>query len=184
MTNILRSGVAAIVMVLNLLLVQGNATPGNRDEILFNWIAQQTGVPDQTREALTLVLTDVIKQLQTGTPNQTFYGGQLWQTIVTQTGNTGVFPQLRNLGDVEEITVTMALPLPQGVVSKMTAQHKKGQSIWEMAISSMTNRIEDASFVVNNSHNTPPPMPKKTPGSDSGSRDDVSTACKMYPNLC
>jgi hypothetical protein len=43
------------------------------------------------------ILSQVILQLQTGTPNPQWYGPQLWQTIAAQTGNTGIYAALVQL---------------------------------------------------------------------------------------
>lgn len=134
----------------------------------------------------TEILTDVIVQLQTGAPNQFFYGAQLFQIILLQTGGTGIYPQLRSLGNVEDVRVTAEVPLPQGVIYKMIAQHEKGQSIWDLGISSITNQIEYANFVANYSYKPTHPRSKKQPSSDQddGSKSDSSSACRKFPNLC
>ncbi len=49
------------------------------------------------------ILAEVISQLQTGTPNPSFYGIQLWQMISMQTAGRGIYPQLVQLGDVQDI---------------------------------------------------------------------------------
>ena len=92
------------------------------------------------------ILGAMIYQVSTGTPNPNRYGAQLWQTIALQTGNTGIYPQLRQLGVVQNVTLTQWVPLPAGILYAMTVQHAFGQSYWVMGIGTFTNRIEYASF--------------------------------------
>src|SRR4051812_11141122 len=74
------------------------------------------------------ILRQVILQLQTGRPDANWYGAQLWQTIALQTGFTGIYPQLVQLGPVSNITVTQQAPLPSGVLYAATVQHQNGTS--------------------------------------------------------
>jgi hypothetical protein len=93
------------------------------------------------------ILNGVILQGQTGRPNPLWYGQELWQTIAIQTGNTGYYPQLAQLGLVQNIVVTQQLPLPAGILYAMSVRLQYGVSHWVIGISSLTNRIEYASFV-------------------------------------
>lgn len=129
------------------------------------------------------ILAGMIEQLQTGTPNPMWYGAQLWQTIAMQTGNTGVYPQLAQLGSVQDVIVTQQQQLPQGWLFAMTAQHSNGHSIWQMGVSSITNRIEYANFNVGASP-TPPPNPQPNPIPAPSPSPSESEACKKFPNLC
>src|SRR3954468_193926 len=92
------------------------------------------------------ILAAVIQQMQTGTPNPTWYGVQLWQTIAMQTNNSGVYMQLVQLGPVTNIVVNGQTHLPGGPLSSMVAQHQGGVSTWLLGISLYTNRIEYANF--------------------------------------
>lgn len=147
------------------------------------------------------VLAEMIRQAQTGTMNPYWYGPQLWQTIAAQTGNTGIYPQLVQLGPVQNIFVTQQLQLPQGQLFAMTAQHLQGQSRWIFGVSNFSNRIEYANFNVSHTAAPPPlpapfPSPTPIPASDpeDGSSDssppssstepENSEACKKFPNLC
>ncbi len=136
------------------------------------------------------ILQGVIIQLQTGTPNSMWYGAQLWQTIAMQTGNSGVYPQLVQLGQVTNITVTQQQQMPQGMLYAMTVQHMNGQSTWSFGISSLSNRIEYANFNVGASTQplpspAPSPSPKPQPTPPAGTpADGTSQACKKFPNLC
>lgn len=154
------------------------------------------------------ILNGMIYQVQTGSPNPNWYGVELWQLIAYQTGNTGVYPQLAQLGPVRDITINQQLPLPIGVIYAMTAQHTRGTSYWEFGISTLTNRIEYASFVATPG-TTESLLPGPSPGpgspraggqsedpgwdrgsgsgSGSGSRGSGSSnpdACRKFPNLC
>jgi hypothetical protein len=135
------------------------------------------------------ILRGVIQQVQTGTPNPNWYGFQLWQLIAYQTGGSGVYPQLVQLGAVRDVTITGQLPLPTGMVYAMTARHAGGRSYWEFGISTVTNRIEYASFVTG-----PDAGPLPLPGEDeqideprtrpSPKPGGTSEACRKFPNLC
>src|SRR5580704_3951060 len=70
------------------------------------------------------ILAAVIQQVQTGTPNPTWYGAQLWQTIAIQTNNSGVYVQLAQLGPVTNVVVNGQTQLPAGPVYSMVAQHQ------------------------------------------------------------
>ena len=154
-----------------------------------------------------MVLAQVILQLQTGTPNPQWYGMQLWQTIAAQTGNTGVYLNLRQLGPVTNVVVASTVPLPTGVLYGMIAQHQSGWSTWVIGVSSVTNRIEYATFEIGNSPQalpqgpaqgpaqspSPPaglpqtgppqtgPPPNPAPAPPQGGTSD---ACRKFPNLC
>ena len=149
------------------------------------------------------ILAGMILQVQTGTPNPLWYGTELWLTIALQTGDTGVYPQLAQLGVVQNVIVTQQAVLPGGMLYAMTAQHAFGRSYWMMGIGSLTNRIEYATFAAGPgsipytlpgaptvtptlpspapSVGTPasePPVSRPKPG------DRQSEACKKFPNLC
>ena len=91
-----------------------------------------------------VVLMQVILQLQTGSPDPSWYGAELWQTIALQTGNTGVYPWLAQLGPVQNVYLNSQEPLPTGELYLLTAQHQNGTSTWILGISTMTGRIEYA----------------------------------------
>lgn len=145
------------------------------------------------------ILRGVITQAQTGRPNPGWYGAELWQTIAYQTNYSGFYPQLAQLGVVRDVTITTQLPLPTGAIYAMTARHAKGTSYWEIGISTITNRIEYASFRTEVG-NTPAPLPMPAPDDDDRRpRDDdrrsrpapeptktasTSDACRKFPNLC
>jgi len=143
------------------------------------------------------ILRGVITQAQTGRPNPNWYGAELWQLIAYQTNYSGFYPQLAQLGTVRDVTVTEQLPLPTGAIYAMTARHAKGTSYWEIGISTLTNRIEYASFRAEAGTapaplplpapdeedvvRRPRPVPEPTSGGKTASSGD---ACRKFPNLC
>ena len=136
------------------------------------------------------VLGEVIRQFQTGTPNPRLYGQELWNIAAFQTAGTGIYPQLRQLGAVQRIDLIGQVPLPAGIIYRMTATHQNGQSFWDLGISSITNRIEYANFEVGANTPTSPslrpsPAPKIDPQPQPSTPDpSASAACKKFPNLC
>lgn len=144
------------------------------------------------------ILSAVIQQLQTGTPNPSWYGIQLWQTIAAQTNNSGVYPPLAHLGPVTNITIYQQIQMPAGPVYSMLAQHQNGTSTWTLGISIYSNRIEYASFNIGTMPPSLPPSPTgqpvprtaptpgtpATPPTPSPPSSPGSTACQRFPNLC
>jgi len=145
------------------------------------------------------VLMQMILQLQTGTPNPTWYGAQLWQTMAVQTRGTGIYIPLVQLGRVQSVTINEELPLPTGNLYSMTANHQNGTSTWLLGISSITWRIEYADFLVGAAPQAlpqPAPLPpprQRTPSPEPPANpspvpapgpDSPSPACKKFPNLC
>jgi hypothetical protein len=147
------------------------------------------------------ILAGVIQQLQTGTPNPSWYGVQLWQTIAIQTNNSGLYQPLAQLGPVQNISVVNQVQMPTGPVYSLVAQHSGGASTWTLGISMYTNKIEYANFNIN--ANQPPlpappptttpiatgpaPIPGTTPNPPPGPppvANPTSDACKRFPNLC
>ena len=150
------------------------------------------------------ILRGVIAQAQTGRPNPNWYGAELWQTIAYQTNYTGLYPQLAQLGAVRDVTITEQLPLPFGAMYAMTARHARGTSYWEIGISTLTNRIEYASFRADAGglnvpapvtvpddedddipvRTTPKSQPKPEPRSKGTVAESKGDACRKFPNLC
>ena len=144
------------------------------------------------------ILTSVIQQLQTGTPNPSWYGPQLWQTIAMQTNNSGVYMPLVQLGQVTNVVLNGQTQLPAGPVYSLVAQHQQGVSTWLLGISLYTNRIEYANFNIGSTPQQLPaqplPLPQTgapTPGSVPNPPSSAppptsgtSAACKRFPNLC
>jgi hypothetical protein len=145
------------------------------------------------------ILAAVILQLQTGTPNQNWYGAELWQTIAMQTNYSGVYPPLVQLGQVTNVVVSAQSQLPAGPVYSMVAQHQNGVSTWLLGISLYSNRIEYAYFNVGSAipPGLPPqpvplplssaPQPGTTPNPPANpppAASSTSEACRKFPNLC
>jgi hypothetical protein len=147
------------------------------------------------------ILAGVIQQLQTGSPNPSWYGGQLWMTIASQTNNSGQYPALAQLGPVQNINVVNQVQMPTGPVYSMVAQHANGTSTWTLGISTYTNKIEYANFNINAAQpplppqpptttpiiTGPPPTPGATPNPPAGpppTASPSSPACQKFPNLC
>jgi hypothetical protein len=152
-----------------------------------------------------VVLMQVILQLQTGNPDPSWYGAELWQTIALQTGNTGVYPWLAQLGPVQNVYLNSQEPLPTGELYLLTAQHQNGTSNWILGISTMTGRIEYATAAMGASAQSlpnpqpqpepslqpqpepalqPQPSPNPPPNTAPAPAADTSDACKKFPNLC
>lgn len=139
------------------------------------------------------ILWEVIRQLQTGNPNPTWYGPQLWQVIAMQTGNSGIYPQLAQLGVVSTIDITQQQQLPQGVIYSMTAHHQGGTSSWNFGINTFTNRIEYANFNIGQPlplpsvpGNPQPPNPTTPldPSDPKPAPGPGSSSCQKFPDLC
>jgi hypothetical protein len=149
------------------------------------------------------ILRGVIQQFQTGTPNPTWYGVQLWNLLALQTSNTGISLQLVQLGQVRNVAVNSTVPMPTGILYQMTAQHQNGVSNWVLGISSLTRRIEvlESNFgptqqpipvpnlpaqpsAPQDGFPSPSPLPNPTPNPYPSNRDKGSAACQKFPNLC
>jgi hypothetical protein len=138
------------------------------------------------------VLKAVVYQLQTGTPNPTWYGTQLWQTIAMQTQNTGRYHDLVQLGTVIDVTIAYQMQLPGGPLYSMVARHQNGNSAWYLGISDFTRRIEVGSFSVGSAPILPHPTPNQSTSNPNPPPNlppnplpsTASEACKQFPNLC
>ena len=142
------------------------------------------------------ILQGVIQQLSTGTPNPTWYGPQLWQTIAAQTGNSGIYPQLVAAGAPTNITVVQQQQMPQGFMFRLRSQHATGAAFeWLLGISSMSNRIEYMSSNPlqsggpgpnPNPYPSPGPAPAPGPSPNPGPTTipPGGSACQKFPDLC
>jgi hypothetical protein len=134
------------------------------------------------------VLSEFVREVQTGTPNAGLIGMALWQTIALQTGGTGFYPELAALGPVTNVVVNQQLPMEQGMVYALIATHQQGASAWNLGISYITGKIEYATFTINAQPTPlPPPLP---PVHDPGGTQRTelpgqgSPACQKFPDLC
>ena len=191
---------AAIALLLPASQQPANAQAQAEQQALMNVmraIAVQADNRTQQGDAARQVLREVILQLQTGTPNPQWYGRDLWTTIALQTGNTGVYPQLRLLGPVRDVQVTGQTQLPAGMVYGLAARHQNGQSNWVLGYNNLSRRIEYATFEVANAAQAQPlPAPRREPipaqqptpsipdSQPLAAGGETSTACKKFPNLC
>lgn len=125
------------------------------------------------------VLRELVVQLQTGTPDASFIGEQLWQLMAAQTNNTGVYPALVQLGRVQSVEVIARRDLPAGPVYSLKAMHVSGSSTWSLGVSKVTHKVEYANFGINAA--TAPVLP---PQPDPHTTPSTSKACEMFPNMC
>ncbi|WP_155404072.1 hypothetical protein [Enterobacter asburiae] len=134
------------------------------------------------------ILTSMINQLQTGQLNQSWYSPALWQTIAQQTNGTGVYPQLQQLGAVQQVVIQSSQGFPQGNVFKLNVQHQNGSSEWIIGIGNFSNQIDFANFNIIGS-NTPPlpslpnPTSTPTPHPQTPTTPDANS-CQLYPDMC
>lgn len=133
------------------------------------------------------VLASVIYQLQTGTLMQNWYGPNQWQAMYQQTNGSGIYPQLRMLGPVQQVTLLESQGFPQGNVFKLRANHQAGTSDWVLGIGNFSNQIDYAFFNIGNTGNPLPPLPNPTPTPTdkppTPSTPDADS-CQLYPDLC
>jgi len=115
------------------------------------------------------IMATVIRGLQTGQINQSWFGQQLLQTIHQQTNGTFIYQKLVELGPVQNVQVTGQQPVNQGVIYAMRVTHSNGTTEWQMGISQATNRIEYLAVNVTSARATPPPsrQPSAPPPSSS-----------------
>ena len=163
--------------------------------------------PDKLRVQPEQLLVAIITQLQTGNPPPSWYGPAFWQMILSRTGNTGYDRALAELGAVTKVSVVQVQMLPQGAVYGMVATHQGGLSSWSLAVSNQTNRVEYGAFALGNQaeptvqpttrpspiypvpeQSAPPSPPQgpiaQGPASPSSVPENVSAACRKFPNLC
>lgn len=140
---------------------------------------------------------------QTGGPGlYSVFGQQLLQIILQQTGGTGVYVPLVQLGQITNIIIGGVNPLPNGTFVSCRVMHVNGYSDWQIGFSPYTQRIENSVFVpywtaaqvmpqqqtpqytpsptqAPPSFQTPPSQPTQAPTAPT-----QSEACRKFPNLC
>jgi len=134
------------------------------------------------------IIASMINQLQTGQLNQSWYSPALWQTIAQQTNGTGVYPQLQQLGPVQQIEIQASQGFPLGNMFKLNVKHQNGSSEWIIGIGNFTNQIDYANFNIVGSNTPslptlPNPTPTPTPTPPTPSTPDTNS-CQLYPDLC
>ncbi len=146
-----------------------------------------------------VILAQVINALQNGGPPQVYswFGPQLFQTVHAQTGGSGIYPPLRQLGPVVGMHVTGQQPFPAGPVYAVQVQHQGGVTNWFIGISQLTSRIEYLNFEISGTGpgpTAPPPdvsrgpQPNPTPGGGGGTPPQPtpggSDGCRLFPSMC
>jgi hypothetical protein len=137
------------------------------------------------------------------------FGQQLLQLIFQQTGGTGIYAPLVQLGQITNIVIGGINALPNGTFISCRVFHVNGYSDWQLGFSTYTQRIENSTFMpywtapqplpqptqsyqpqpVPNqqptAQNAPPKLEKPTPAAPkTPPAPSVSEACRKFPNLC
>ena len=142
---------------------------------------------------------------QGGAVLTTVFGQQLLQLIYQQTGGTGVYAPLVQLGQIVNIVVGGVNALPNGTFVSCRVFHVNGYSDWQLGYSPYTQRIENSSFLPYwtaaqqmppqpqpqpaspaPAYSAPPPIQQQTgkPQPPQPPAPTQSEACKKFPNLC
>lgn len=134
------------------------------------------------------------------------FGQQLLQIIFQQTGGTGFYQQLVQLGAINNIVIGGINALPNGTFISCRVFHQNGYSDWQIGFSPVTQRIENSTFVPYwtaqqampqqaqpylpnpqqqpQAQNAPPKFEKPTAGNTPPPTPTQSEACRKFPNLC
>ncbi len=133
------------------------------------------------------------------------YGQQLLQLIYQQTGGTGVYMPLVQLGQIVNIFIGGVNHLPNGTFISCRVMHVNGYSDWQIGFSAYSQRIENSTFMPYwTAGQTLPPQQPPSPKQPTGPAASVppiqqqtgkpptpqpvapsqSEACKKFPNLC
>jgi hypothetical protein len=130
--------------------------------------------------------------------NPTPFGQQLRQVIGGQTGGTGIYPALIQLGPILGTYTFAQFPLPGGQIIQGRVFHVGGYSDWELGLSATTGLIEYSRFIPQSYQwGAPPNVPNQTapqPGQPTqtvpGPAPTItpptsqSDGCSKYPSLC
>lgn len=161
-------------------------------------VAQAQGFNiNDPKQALALL----IGAFQNCGPSQNFFimGQLLYQTVYVQTGGTGCYPQLRNLGPVLNMQKLNKTPYPAGPIYTIRTDHQFGTLFWQIAISEWTSKVEY--LTVNAIEPPKPPIPitrKVSPDTENAPDNeqdivdlnkprqqvDPEQACIIYKNMC
>jgi hypothetical protein len=163
----------------------------SEDERIQRWVEAQ------------FVVQKLVDDLSTGKLDRAYLqrngmGPDLLDSLYRRTGGTFKVPELARLGEVMRVALMDEAAMPHGSVYSLTATHERGESNWQIGLSSeMANksykvlyvefkvggtafpRISSASRPVQpsaGSAGTPPPVPAPPA--------DISAACRKYPTLC
>lgn len=103
------------------------------------------------------IVYQLIDQLQTGQPRPVDLAPAVRKLIAEQTGTTGVYPALAQLGIVTYVRIEQTTPMQRGTAYSVTATHEKGISTWQVGIAADTQRVEYVEFKIAKSTAALPP---------------------------
>lgn len=103
----------------------------------------------------------------------TVFGQQLLSLIFQQTGGTGVYMPLVQLGAITNIVVGGVNALPNGTFVSCRVFHANGFSDWQIGFSPYTQRIENSTFVPYWTAAQPLPQPQPQPTQPSANPQQV-----------
>jgi hypothetical protein len=140
---------------------------------------------------------------QTGGPAlYTVFGQQLSYVMFQQTGGTGIYMPLVQLGQITNVIIGGVTQLPNGTFVSCRVVHVNGMSDWQLGFSPYTQRIENSTVTPywtggqqampqpvapqpSQPIGTLPPIQQPTGKPDSQPPSATqSEACKKFPNLC
>jgi hypothetical protein len=139
-------------------------------------------------------MRSLINDLQTGNVKWAFLSPMLANAIMAQTGGTGRYAQLAQLGPPVSVQVIGGRPLQYGGVCVFRTQFPAATLDWQTATG--FGLVQAVSFQYSGPGSTtptggpPPPVPQgggggsSTPPKTVGSVPSTTEACQLYPNLC
>jgi hypothetical protein len=136
-------------------------------------------------------LSALIQAFQNCGPQHVYQllGVQAFQVVYQQTGGSGCYVQVQQLGPVTNMQVTNVAQYPAGPISTFRVTHSTGwTSYWQIGISTYTNRVEYIN-VSPSDPSTPLPVPpdqkvdKNDPNADK-KRKEAAEGCIIYKAMC
>lgn len=148
--------------------------------------------------------SEVAQALTYGGPHVAqIFGPGSFQLVMYQTGGSGAYAGLQQMGPVHSTILAGGTPLPQGVVFSCRTNHAGGYTDWLLGYGYLSNRIEYLTFYMYPSGGPPatyppgqpapvpspypgPPTPAPSPQPSSGPAPPPGTteACQRFPDLC
>ncbi|WP_170318993.1 hypothetical protein [Agrobacterium tumefaciens] len=135
--------------------------------------------------------------LQMGGPQlQSAFGQHALFAIFQQTGGTGRYLPLVQLGPVHNVMIGGENVLPLGSFLTCRTVHQNGYADWQLAFSQMTQRFENFQFnSVPGGNPNPNPTPNPTPNPNPNPNPNPTPnpvpkppsdnqACQKFPELC
>ncbi len=116
------------------------------------------------------IVYQLIDQLQTGQPRPVELAPAMRKLIAEQTGDTGMYPALAQLGVVTHVRIDLTTPMQRGTAYSVTATHEKGVSTWQVGIAADTQRVEYVEFKIARSNAAPPPAESAKPPQAAGTK--------------